>query len=225
MKKILLLLLFVVGISNSQNISFTNSTLKNRLLQASSTNNIASTQTPNSNGNVTVYTKIDTNNDGEIQVAEALVIKYLNLQSSLISPTNILYNLNEIQYFSNLETLICYANSFISGLNLSNMTNLRYLNCQDSDMQFGVLNLSGCTNLQYLDCRSNGLSQGINVTGLTNLKTMYCGTNLSLNYIEFAWLTGLETLYCNNTAFVNLDLSPLTNLKNLYCKIIFICQH
>jgi hypothetical protein len=60
-------------------INIPDANFKAKLLAASHGIQIASTQTPDLYGYVSFYSKIDTNNDGEIQVSEAIVIKYLKI--------------------------------------------------------------------------------------------------------------------------------------------------
>jgi Leucine-rich repeat (LRR) protein len=149
MKKIYFLVLvqFILSTTQAQIVTIPNANFKAKLLQASPTNQIASTQTPNNtNGEVTTYVKIDTNNDGEIQVSEALAIKWLSLSSSSIA------NLTGIESFTNLQFLKCDFNQLTS-LNVSGLTNLRYLDFNNN--QLPSINVIGLSNLQSLSllCR------------------------------------------------------------------------
>jgi hypothetical protein len=74
------------------------------------------------NGDGTIDGDVDTNNDGEIQVSEALSVTYLEISN---------WNLDSfegINYFTNLRTLICVNNDFTT-LNLTNLINLETLDC------------------------------------------------------------------------------------------------
>ena len=99
MKKILYLILTVCFISNlsAQIINFPDSNLKARLLLAASGNGIAY-----HNGN---SFKIDSNNDNEIEVSEALLVNDLVLYNCGIS------NLSGLEYFINLTHLNCGNNT------------------------------------------------------------------------------------------------------------------
>ncbi len=68
-------LLLVSVFANAQIINFPNAAFKNRLLSASATNSIASDDVNDSMlPQDYTFNKIDTNNDGEIQISEAAVI-------------------------------------------------------------------------------------------------------------------------------------------------------
>src|SRR5690606_36728942 len=73
---------------------------KARLLQASSSSDIAKNATGQN-------IKIDTNNDGEIQVSEVLNVYQLYVQNSNIG------DLTGIEAFINLTRLDCYGNNLI----------------------------------------------------------------------------------------------------------------
>lgn len=199
-------LLFISLFSNAQIINFPDANFKAKLLAASSYQIIASSQTLDLNGNVSSYNSIDTNGDSEIQISEALQIKYLKISNSNIS------NLSGIEFFTNLENLQC-SNNQISSMNISNLINLKYLYC--SSNQLTNLNVLSSTNLKEFSCFSNGLTN-LNVTGLTNLKNLYCSVN-QLTNLNFSGCTNLQNLICSQNQLTNLDFSGLTNLKELNC--------
>ena len=68
MKKLysLLIIAFVGFVGNAQIVNIPDVNFKAKLLAASETNQIASTDTPDANGFVDNYTIVDTNADGEI---------------------------------------------------------------------------------------------------------------------------------------------------------------
>src|SRR6187399_1511842 len=101
-------LLFVNIIINAQIVNIPDANFKAKLLQASPTNPIASAEEYIGYPAVNTFVSIDTNSDGEIQLSEALAIKFLNVNSSNIS------NLEGISSFSNLTDLICYGNNLAS---------------------------------------------------------------------------------------------------------------
>ena len=229
MKKLyfsLLTFLFFFG-ANAQIVNIPDANFKARLLIASSSNIIASIQTPDINGNVTTYNSIDTNGDGEIQVSEAALIKYLYL-----SPTSIT-SLEGITSFTNLVNLKCSGLQLIS-LNLSGLINLKFLTCNNNQItslnvsglinletlncsfnQLPSLNVNGLTNLQKLMCQSNQLPS-LNVIGLINLKSLYCNNN-SLDDLNVSGLSNLQYLICNNNSLDSLNVNGLSNLLHLYC--------
>jgi Secretion system C-terminal sorting domain/Leucine Rich repeats (2 copies)/Domain of unknown function DUF11 len=209
MKKLyfsLLTLLFFFG-ANAQIVNIPDPVFKAKLLSAS-TNGIASTQTPNESfGTVTTVNAIDTNDDGEIQVSEAVLIKYLN-----ISFTN-LTSLEGINAFINLESFYFNENNQLSTLNLSGLPNLKYLDC--SNNQITSLNVSGLVNLKQFYCEFN-LLPSLNLNGLTALQKFNCRNN-QLPSLNVSGLTNLQLLDCHGNQLPNLDLTGLSNLQSLYC--------
>jgi Leucine-rich repeat (LRR) protein len=213
MKKIYFLLLIFCFFNslNAQVINFPDANFKAKLLAANSSNTIASTQTPiyrASNGIwvVSSHHTIDTNNNGEIEVSEALTIKKLDVGGASIS------DLTGIEKFANLIYLNCRANQ-LTGLNVSSLINLKSLNCSSS--QLPSLNISGLTNLQELHCDSNQLTS-LSVLGLTNLRTLYCPNN-QLYSLNVSGLNNLKEFSCNNNQLSSLNVSNLFNLQNLNC--------
>jgi Leucine-rich repeat (LRR) protein len=208
MKKLYtLLVIALIGfVGKAQIVNIPDANFKAKLLQASPSNYIASTETPDASGNVTTYSQIDTNNDGEIQVSEALSIKWLNVYESNIA------NLTGIESFTNLQVLYCFSNQLTS-LNVSGLTNLQRLDCQNN--QLTNLNVSGLTNLRYLAC-SNNLLPSLNMSSLTNLQGLNCSYN-QLTSLDVSGLTNLLSLDCSYNQLPSLDLSGLTNLLSLEC--------
>ena len=90
MKKIYFLLLFFTSIIQAQIVNIPDAEFKQILVSANYNNQIASA---NEGG---AYMTIDSNNDGEIQMDEALMVRALNLEGYNIS------NLTGIEYFTNL---------------------------------------------------------------------------------------------------------------------------
>lgn len=230
MKKIyfLIVALCVVSIAKAQIINFPDANFKAKLLQASPSNQIASTATPNVNGDVTTYNYIDTNFNGEIEIAEAQAIKYLKVRFSNIT------DLEGIGYFTNLIVLDCYENQ-IADLNLTLNTALVHLQC--SNNLLSTLNLHNNVNLKILGCGNNqlaslDLSTNISLNGVgcsyNNMSSLIlpssnqlwrvdCDNN-SLESVDFSNCTGLNELVCDNNNLITLDL---TNTKIRYLK----CQN
>jgi uncharacterized repeat protein (TIGR01451 family) len=225
-----LLVVALIGfVGKAQIVNIPDAYFKAKLLEASpfNFNPIASTETPDATGNVTSWSKIDTNNDGEIQVSEALTIKWLSVDSSYITNltgiegfTNLLFlNCSDNQFTSinvnsltNLQILHCFGNQLTS-LNVSGLTNLKFLYCNNN--QLPNLNVGGLTNLQILDCSYN-LLPSLNVSGLTNLQTLDCRYN-QLTSLNVSGLTNLQTLNCLFNQLTSLNVSGLTNLQTLDC--------
>ena len=112
-------------------------------------------------------TKVDANNDGEIQISEAQNLLSLNLSYANIS------SLEGISSFTNLIELICYRNNLTS-LDLSSLVKLRYLECQYNKLP--VLNINKCTDLIRLICSYNNLAT-LDLSNNINLKAVAASRN------------------------------------------------
>ncbi|TBX69535.1 T9SS type A sorting domain-containing protein [Flavobacterium silvisoli] len=244
MKKIYsFLVIALLGfMGQAQIINIPDSNFKAKLLEANTSNYIATTL-------ANAPLKIDTNNDGEIQVSEALTVYKLNVNSSNIA------DLTGISSFTNLRDLSCahnqlsgsmnlgslsnltaidFADNQLTGLNIMGLPNLQSISC--SQNQITVLNVSGLTNLKYLICFNNQLT-ALNVNGLTNLIRIESKNNLitslllnnlnSLDYADFTnnqlntlTLSGLPNfhqLFIDNNQLTSLDINGLPNFQNLWC--------
>ena len=186
MKKLFTVLMIAfVGVTvKAQIINFPDATFKARLLSANATNTVASTETPDSGSNggyVANYTTIDTNNDGEIQVSEALAIQRLDV--SLTVSTTPIADLTGIEYFTNLKYLSCVSNH-LTTLNVVPLTNLEILHC--SYNQFSILDLSGSIHLKRISCSGNPITS-LDISNSPNMV-----------YFSCSYSTLLTTLYLKN---------------------------
>ena len=207
------LVLLCAFVGKAQIINIPDAAFKAKLLSASPTNQIASTATPNINGNVSnSFNSIDTNSDGEIQVSEVIAIKYLDVSGPAYNILGTITNMTGIESFLNIISLKCDCN-VITSLNVSGLTNLNYLACRYN--QLSSLNVSGLTNLQKLYCYNNQLPS-LNVSGLTNLKELDCGFN-QLPSLNVSGLTNLQYLFCSNNQIPNIDVSGSVSLAELSC--------
>ncbi|TBN04849.1 T9SS type A sorting domain-containing protein [Hyunsoonleella flava] len=150
--------------------------------------------------------------------------------SLIVNDLDIL-NLNGIEDFIALETLICNENN-LSTIDVSNNSNLITLLC--SSNQLTDIDISANTNLKEIDCSSNQISL-LNVTNNTLLESVNCSNNriedvdvsqnidlvsLSIsnnrvNGLNIGNNTKLESLYCASNQIVTLDVSSHTYLKIL----------
>lgn len=140
---------------------------------------------------------VDTNNDGEIQVSEAIAVKRLEVDNASIT------NLSGIENFVNLLSL-SFNNNAVSSVNLSNLTSLSDLFC--SYNQLTNLDLSFISLLHYLDCSHNSI---------TNIVLPPCydeGLNVSYNL-----LSSIEINTLNYTIF-QFNCSNNPNLTELIIK-------
>lgn len=223
MKKIFLLLLFISTIAQAQIVNIPDANFKAKLLSANMSNQIAY----GAGG----YLKIDANEDGQIQISEAIVVDSLNIEASNI------VDLTGIESFNNLKKIKC-ENNQISNLSLLSNTQLRELyfdynpilsfnitglsllekiSCQSSFLLSTITNLdlSMFINLQYVNCSYNLLTN-INLDNLSNLKFLQCRDNLLTN-LNVNGLFSIEELDCQFNQIANLNCNNLLNLKTLSC--------
>ena len=205
MKKIYFLLLLFTGMVNAQIVNIPDANFKAKLISLS----------------------IDANNDGEIQISEALNIGSLDVYGANIS------DMTGIEEFVNITYLICSFNQ-ITTLNLSNLTNLQLLGCDSN--QLTILNISGLTNLQTLNCNGNNLTSldvsnmanltylsctsnqisSLNVSGLSSLTYLNCFIN-QISSLNFNSSVNLTELNCSYNQITSLNISSLINIVNLNC--------
>ncbi|MDI1316419.1 T9SS type A sorting domain-containing protein [Flavobacterium sp.] len=217
---LLLLVLATKLFANAQIINFPDANFKAKLLAASPMNTIAS------NGGLD-FIKIDSNNDNEIDVNEALQIITLNVSIANIS------NIAGIEYFVNLRSLNCNQNqistieignlirlksllcnlNLLTSLNLTGLTQLITLECAENTLT--QINFANATNIQFLSCKFNFLT-ALEINNLLNLQTLQCDYN-QLTTLNVSALTQLTTLNCPSNQFTVLDFSALVNLTALNC--------
>jgi len=200
MKKIYLLFLIFTSIAQAQVINFPDPNFKAYLLSATETNGIAYDSNNNS-------VRIDTNDDNEIQVSEAVVINYLNIANTSI--TNI-----SIREFVNLKRLTIGAMTPIVDLNLSGLINLEWLILMD--LQIHSLNIEGLTSLRTIHIDGcNALVTPLDFRSLTNLRSIYINNCESLSDLNCAGLTNLGNVTIEETTLTSLDVSGATALGSI----------
>ena len=196
MKNIYLFLVLSIGFGlNAQVINFPDVNFKARLLAASPSFGVALDLNNN-------YVAIDTNNNGEIEVSEALNIRYLGLNSANIN------SLIGITNFSNLTGLECESNN-LTQIDLNGLANITILNF--SYNQFTTFNFNYLTNLRWLACNGNPLTS-LNIDSFQSLYMLQC-VNCGLSSIDLNGVPNLTDLYCGYNNLTTLDLSPVPNLK------------
>lgn len=189
-KKYFLGLYIVLGMSaKAQIISIPDANFKAKLLQADVTNNIAST----TYSTITPM-KIDTNNNGEIEVSEIQSIRALDVSNSNIS------SLTGIESFTNLRKLSCNNNSLTS-LDINNLLSLRILNCSHNSLT--SLNSQNINNtISYFDCSYNNLTSLVlpNFSEFLDQGDQLIYANCSHNQLS-------SIVFAPNEDFSGLDLS------------------
>ncbi|WP_411810872.1 T9SS type A sorting domain-containing protein [Chryseobacterium scophthalmum] len=199
MRKIyLIMFLIMCTVSNAQIVNIPDANFKAKLLAADVTNSIAST----SSGSFNI--KIDTNNNGEIEVSEAQQVGILRLYGGGIS------DLTGIASFSNLGSLNISGNNMTS-INLSSNLNLGELSV-DGNSQLSSINVTNSNQLHRIY---------VNVAAITTLD-LQNKPLLKKLYIQNTPLTSLNITNCpmiqeigiTNTQLATLDASNLPNVEN-----------
>lgn len=197
MKTLLLLsCTFCLYLGNAQNISFTDPLFKGALINAPEVAN--GTSFTDLNGNTSE--NVDTNNDGEISIAEAQNVAEINFYYLPFT------DLEGLQFFTNVKKIISY-NSFATTFNFPELINLEELTINAIVGQRVLTNFSVAnnTNLKVLEI-SSGLTTAIDLSNNTNLRELRIrdeATNLNLNLANLSNLRKLS--YFGNLPTLNLS--------------------
>ncbi|TDQ24031.1 choice-of-anchor D domain-containing protein [Tenacibaculum caenipelagi] len=174
------------------------------------------------------FSKIDTNDDGEIQVKEAEayygsinchernisdltgIEAFVNLQILYVGK-NQLTSLDLSQNVA-LTKLYCFENQ-LTGLDISQNVALMILGCYDN--QLTSLDVSKNVALIGLHCSNNQItsldvSQNVALTELNCFENQLTGLDVSKN-------VALKGLYCSNNQITSLDVSQNVALTELNC--------
>lgn len=181
----LLIVAFFTVAAHAQTIAIADAKFKAKLLQSSANNGIAFDAANNA-------MVIDTNNNGEIEAAEALLVYFLNVNGNQFDPANKISDLTGISAFTNLKYLSCQTN-LLTALDVTALGNLETLMC--SDNLINPLNISGLAQLKNLMMANNQIS--------------------SLDAINFQGTDTLEYLRLDGNLFTSVDLTALHSLKRI----------
>jgi hypothetical protein len=192
--------LLICSFANGQPINIPDANFNAVLLAASTNNSIAAIGDILPDNSVTlVNVKIDTNNNGIIEVDEVQDITYLFLSYSNIS------DLTGIEYFINLKYLFINNNNISSINNVYGLANMERLLC--STNQISGIDLSNFSNLRILTCWSNQINS-LDFSNNPLLEKVYCGNN-ELTNLDFSTNPLFNDLGCKN----NPNLTSI-NIKN-----------
>lgn len=144
-----------------------------------------------------------TNNGGIVPVDEAnkqvmAAVTILDLADKNLS------SLDGIEYFTELERLLCYGNQ-LKSLDVSKLTKLTLLYCYNNQLE--SLDVSKLTALNTLQCYNNQL-ESLDASKLTQLRNLSCYGN-KLSELDITANSQLMVLQCGNqtTGTLNLSLS------------------
>lgn len=197
-KSLLFAVLLFGGIASAQVINFTDVNLKSKLLETM----VVPASCWDQNGQAL---QIDSNNNGEIEIAEAEAVYGLNISGANIA------DLTGLEAFVNVEW-IQFGNNQITSFDASFFPNLKNLMCSNNPLV--TLDVTGFTHLESLECEYSNLTS-LNVSGLNALKNIRCSGN-SLTTLDLSGLSALEEfISIEGTPFTSLNFQDNINLKTL----------
>lgn len=202
-------LYFILGILcfgfnvKAQVVTIPDSVFKQLLVTSNSSSNICALDLNNN------AFSVDANNDGEIQVSEALQVGYLDIDNGF--GTTSISNLEGIQFFTNLVDLNC-ANNALTSLNVSGLSHLVSLDCRNN--QLTSLTLNGCVELMTIYASQNQFTS-MDLVDLPRAHIM----NFSFNPLTSFTTSGcplITQVICDYTQLITLDVSNLSILSYIY---------
>ena len=170
---------------------------------------------------------IDTNGDGEIQVAEAA-----NFSTQLLVGQENISDLTGIESFVNLGSLLCAGNN-LTYLDLSPLTQLGMLQCAANDLEtliiennpllnfanIGgnpyselVLPASGSLTALYVD--NSGL-ESLDISGQSGL-FVFAASGNNFESFDFTNNVAMRYIYFNDNSITEIDVSNCPSLEHLY---------
>lgn len=226
MKKLFALILFLsfVTVSKAQVINFPDIRFKNYLLSGINTYDVNNFQID-----------VDQNDNGEIEVSEALLIYAMQPQCVVDCDNGGTINsIVGIEYFTNLRYLqISYSN--INTIDLTSLTLLEQLTCSGNNIS--NININGLNSLNLINCSQNNLTSidfinnhpliqnisannnqltSVNLNGLQNLIGVNVANN-NINSLVVQNTPQLNSLWCHNNNLQNLEVNELTSLTSFVC--------
>lgn len=221
MKKTIFLLLLFNGIVNGQIINFTDPDVKAALLNANASNYTAY--------GASGYTTVDTNTDGEIQVAEAEAILGVSFSSTAIT------DLGGLEFFSNLASFGCYNCavddfSFLNGM--TTLTSIGISNNMSVNTSFTFSDLpsltafsfyySNLTSLTINNCAANQvgiwgdyLLTSLQINNMPQLTRVW-GFDCALQTISISNAPLINEMNFNDSNFTSFPAANFPALKKLY---------
>jgi Leucine-rich repeat (LRR) protein len=200
-KKLLLLALLFTGMVNAQILTFTDTILKNMLVNGG-TNNVTAYS-----GGVQI-TRIDTNLDGQIQVSEAALIDKLWIEGLNVSEVT---DIQGIEGFTNV-TELGFNGISTTSINLSGMPNLKSLFVKSPTLVTATV--SGMNAMTIATFQQNPLMTTLNISNNPNQTILTVQQNPSFNALNASNLVSLKELYLADNILTSLDLTGCPNLES-----------
>ena len=161
---------------------------------------------PDENFREYVFSSIDKNYDYSLSEEEVSSCKKINCAGMEIN------NLSGIEYFVNLESLVCNNNSLYS-LDVSKNTKLRELNCSENNLK--NIDLSKNTALQNINCDYNKLNN-LDISRSKDLEVLNCCRN-NLSSLNVSKNTKLTSFSCDYNNLRSLDVRKNVAIRLLSC--------
>ncbi len=179
---------------------------------------------------------IDTNGDGEIQVAEAELVTEINVSSTSISSIQgleafvnlIELELSNFSYYNNdlvIENLpnlfsLSLSSFSASSVGLINLPSLNEVNISNnSNESFNTLGFNNCSNVETLILADTFYLSNLNLSNLVNLRTFHAyGLNspaLGITQLDLSGNVNLEEISLTATLITDLDFSNQPNLQTI----------
>ena len=161
-----------------------------------------------------ISTQFDIDKDGILSSDEIT-----NITRIRVSSNKNVTSVEGIEYFPNLESLVCYQTN-ITTLDVSKNTALTSLDCSYTGIT--ELDVSKNTALISLNCDNTGITE-LDVSkniALTNLDCGYTG----ITELDVSKNTALTNLDCGYTGITELDVSKNTALTSLDCNMTVITE-
>ncbi len=202
MKAILLLscaLCFSIG--NAQNITFTDTVLKDGLIDSPQIG--YGTSFIDLNGNT--IPSVDTNNDGEVSISEALNIEHIDIYYLPFT------NLEGLQFFTNVKS-INSVNSFLTSFSLPELVNLEKLTLAAASGQQTLtsFDVSGNLNLEILELNTSSVN-GIDLSNNSALRELRISGGSTATTLNLDNLINLRK-FSYYGSLTSLDLSDCIKL-------------
>ena len=154
------------------------------------------------------YPVIDKNGDGQISENEAKSITELSLSNS----RHPVRNVDELSFFSSLESITISGYGKIEEFDFSNRTNLKSVRCPGG--AFSSLNLSGCSALTEIKTYTETYTE-MSASSLTTLNISGCSSLESLR-ISYSYS---DSFYSVSTEYYEeIIADDCTSLKEIVCE-------
>lgn len=150
----------------------------------------------------------DISGDGQVPTSFIQTITALDLSKSSLK------DLTGISDFTSLEVLTV-SSTTLTTLNLSGNTVIKEIYAEPSGLE--TIDVSNMTALEVLHCnQANTSLNNVNLSGATSLRELSLHSNLSLTSLDISTNTALEKLWLYQSSVTSLNTTGATSLKEIY---------